>query len=213
MDLDPFEAIGIAPSTARFLDIFLLHCLATDSPPDDQQEIEAIGRNKQEIAARGREPGLMLERGGGKVAVRDWAAEVIGQCAPIAAALDAAHGGNDYRDALAQAHSLLDNPESLPSARVLAEMRDKYENSYGRFALMESLRHRAALLADPLPAAVAEEYERLAVESLDAQKAVEKADKVPFEVYRQRYLSPEALVPKPDEPAGDGDKMENFVGV
>jgi glutamate--cysteine ligase len=213
MDLDPFEPIGIAASTARFLDIFLVHCLASDSPPDDRAEIEAIGRDKQAVAARGREPGLVLERRGEKIALSDWAAEVVAQCAPIAAALDAAHGGKAYRDALENAERLLAHPGSLPAARVLGQMRDRHENSYGRFALAESMRHREALLAEPLPETIAEEYERLAVESLEAQKAVEKADKVPFEVFRQRYLSPEALVPKPDEPAGDGGKVENFVGV
>eukprot|EP01136_Pigoraptor_vietnamica_P040498 Opistho-1_new@12471 len=33
MDLNPFEPIGIGASTLRFLDVFLLHCLLTDSPP------------------------------------------------------------------------------------------------------------------------------------------------------------------------------------
>jgi glutamate--cysteine ligase len=41
MDLDPFSAIGITAQTMRFLDIFLLHCLLNDSPPDTPQEIAA----------------------------------------------------------------------------------------------------------------------------------------------------------------------------
>jgi len=215
MDIDPFEAIGIAASTARFLDIFLLYCLVSDSPTDDRQEIESIGRNKQAVAARGREPGLELERDGGKVALRDWAVGIVEACGPIAAALDAAHGGTNYQQALAMTAKSLDRPESLPSAHVLATMRDKHENSYGRFALAESMRHRAALQSVSLPAALTEEYERLAVESLEAQKAVEAADRIPFETYRQRYLSPDALVPKPDEDPSGGDegKTETFVGV
>src|SRR5439155_9742903 len=34
MDLDPFVPIGITADTMRFLDVFLLHCLLCDSPPD-----------------------------------------------------------------------------------------------------------------------------------------------------------------------------------
>ena len=34
MDLDPFEPVGIGEQTLRFLDVFLLHCLTSDSPPD-----------------------------------------------------------------------------------------------------------------------------------------------------------------------------------
>ncbi len=34
MDLDPFVPVGIEPPTMRFIDLFLLHCLLSDSPPD-----------------------------------------------------------------------------------------------------------------------------------------------------------------------------------
>ncbi|MGC2520114.1 MAG: glutamate--cysteine ligase, partial [Burkholderiales bacterium] len=93
MDLDPFSPIGIAAGTVRFLDVFLLHCLLTHSPPDTPQEIDAIGRNKQRVAARGREPGLRLDRHRQMVELREWGGQVLAECEPIAAALDAAHGG------------------------------------------------------------------------------------------------------------------------
>lgn len=64
MDLDPFEPLGINAQTMRFLDIFLLHCLQTDSPPDSPDEIAALASNQHLTAARGREPGLRLARGG-----------------------------------------------------------------------------------------------------------------------------------------------------
>ena len=73
MDLDPFEPVGIGASTARFIDVFLLHCLLTDSPPDSPAEIAALARNQHLAAARGREPGLTLERGGSAVRLTDWA--------------------------------------------------------------------------------------------------------------------------------------------
>src|SRR6185295_13278546 len=46
MDLDPFEPLGIRADTMRFLDVFLLHCLATDSAPDSPEEIAALARNQ-----------------------------------------------------------------------------------------------------------------------------------------------------------------------
>src|SRR5207302_2585019 len=42
MDLDPFSAIGIAAETVRFLDIFLLHCLLSESPDDPPVEPRSI---------------------------------------------------------------------------------------------------------------------------------------------------------------------------
>src|SRR5437879_3591856 len=47
MDLDPFSAVGITADTVRFLDVFLLHCLLTDSPPDTRAEIEAIAIGRE----------------------------------------------------------------------------------------------------------------------------------------------------------------------
>src|SRR3546814_20161045 len=50
-------------STMRFLDVFLLHCLLADSPPDTREEIAELAHNQHLTAARGREPGLKLLRG------------------------------------------------------------------------------------------------------------------------------------------------------
>ena len=86
MDLDPFVPVGITAATTRFIDVFLLHCLMSDSPNDTPEEIAALSRNQHQTAARGREPGLMLEREGAEVSLKDWGLDVIGQCAPIAAA-------------------------------------------------------------------------------------------------------------------------------
>ena len=88
MDLDPFCPIGITSATIRLLDVFLLHCLLCDSPEDTPQEIAAIGRNQERVAARGREPGLRLERGGQEVDLSEWGAQVLAECQPIAAVLD-----------------------------------------------------------------------------------------------------------------------------
>jgi glutamate--cysteine ligase len=55
MDLNPFEPIGIDAMTLRFLDVFLLHCLLADSPPDTPSEIRELAQNQHLTAARGRQ--------------------------------------------------------------------------------------------------------------------------------------------------------------
>ncbi len=195
MDLDPFSPIGIGASTVRFLDIFLLHCLLTESPPDTRAEIEAIGRNKQRAAQRGREPGLRLDRGAQSVGLREWGGEVLAECAPIAAALDAAHRAEKgaYRDALAAAVRAIEDPAPVPSARVLSEMQQSHASSYARFALARSLEHAKVLRNEPLSSEVEARFARLAEESMKKQKEIEASDEIPFETYRQRYLSHESL--------------------
>jgi glutamate--cysteine ligase len=201
MDLDPFEPVGITPQTMRFLDVFLLHCLLTDSPPDTPDEIAELARNQHRAAARGREPGLMLERGGRKLALTDWGSELVAACAPIAAALDAAHGGSHHQEALAAARAALENPASLPSARVLAAMDKDFDNSFIAFVRDRSQKTREQLLRRPWSGARQAHFEALTRQSIAEQKKIEASDSMPFEVYRQNYLSPERLVLRATEPA------------
>ncbi len=123
MDLDPFRPVGIVPETMRMLDVYLLYCLLSDSPPDNPAEIAEIGHNQQRVAARGREPGLELERVGASVSLLAWGKEILDECAVIAEALDAAHGTRAHGEALADARRLLDDPSATPSARVLPRWR------------------------------------------------------------------------------------------
>ena len=193
MDLDPFNPVGIKAQTMRFLDILLLHCLLEDSPPDTPHELLAIARNKLRGAQEGRRPELKLERRGEQVPLIEWGKEVLAACEPIAAALDDVNAGAAYRDALAAAMSSLNQPDTVPSARVLHAMARNHANSHVRFTLAESLSHRGTLLGIPLRPEVEERFARLAKESLEKQKKIEAADRVDFETYRQRYLNPELL--------------------
>ena len=190
MDLDPFCPIGITASTIHFLDVFLLHCLLRDSPPDTPQELVAIIRNKQHVAARGREPGLRLTRGTHEVTLAEWGGQVLADCGPIAAALDVANATSVYSKVLATAVAALNDPAATPSARVLQAMARDHGNSYVRFVLAQSLAHREAMLKLPLADGVADRFASLAAISLDEQRLIEAADTVPFETYRQQYLSP-----------------------
>ncbi len=193
MDLDPFSPIGITAPTCRFLDVFLLYCLAADSPRDTPAEIAAINRNQERVAARGREPGLVLQRGSREVPLKEWGRELVAQCLPLAEALDARLGGIAYRDSVASASKALDDPDSVPSARMLHAMQRNHGGSYVRFVLAESLLHRSTLLNLPLPPKVEDEFANLARASLAKQRQIEAQDRIDFETYRQKYLDPQSL--------------------
>ena len=80
-----------------------------------------------------------------------------------------------------------------PSARVLQEMTQNYASSFSRFALTRSLQYRKALLDLPLPPETERRFAAMAAESLEEQRRIEAADTMPFEIYRQLYLSPDRL--------------------
>ena len=193
MDLDPFVPIGVKAQTLRFLDVFLLHCLLSDSPQDSPQEIAALGRNQHRTAAFGRDPAVLLERGGREVALTEWGAEIVAECMPIALMLDQVHGTSDYSDAVRAAEALLQNPEMLPSARVLSAMAREHANSFSAFTLAQSELTKSKLLKLPFPGSLQARMESVVRQSLEDQAAVEAADTMPFEQYRQQYISPERL--------------------
>jgi glutamate--cysteine ligase len=194
MDLDPFEVVGITSSTMRFLDVFLLHSLATVSPDDTPAEITALARNQQDVAERGRQPGLQLQRNGQAISLVDWGRELLAQMQPFAQALDAAHGNTLYTDALAHAVIGLDQPDTLPSARVLQAMQQEHQGSFAKFVLAESNRTRDVMLAQPLDAGVQAQFEQESAQSWEAQRAIEAADTMPFGVYLKEFLAPHRLV-------------------
>jgi glutamate--cysteine ligase len=193
MDLDPFEPVGISAQTMRFLDVFLLHCLVSASAPDSPLEIAALARNQHATAARGREPGLMLERDGQSVSLADWGKAIVAQCAPIAAALDAAHGTLDYSGALAAASVGLNDASTLPSARVLAAMAKDHDNSFVRFIRAQSEIAKTHLLGLAFSAERQAQFTKLSEQSVADQRKIESLDSVSFETYREQYVSSERL--------------------
>ena len=122
---------------------------------------------------------------------------MIAECAPIAAALDELHagptGGAQYSEVLAAASTALREPDTLPSARVLAAMAKDYDNSFVRFARAQSEKARVILRSLPLAEAQHARFTELTRQSIAEQKQIEASDSMPFEVYRQQYVSASRL--------------------
>jgi glutamate--cysteine ligase len=193
VDLDPDSPLGIRAQTMRLLETFLLYCLLADSPSDTPAETAELAHNQHTAAERGRAPDVRLLRRGEERRLADWGGDVLAGCEPIAAALDAAHGTESYRAALAEAQAMLADPARTPSARVLAELEAFPGKSYPDFVLARAQAHRATLLAQPLDAAVAARFAQLAADSIVEQQAIEAADREDFESFRRRYLGQELM--------------------
>jgi len=95
--------------------------------------------------------------------------------------------------AIAAAEAALLDPATLPSARVLAAMAKDYDHSFVAFARSQSASTRQALLGLPFSATQQAAFEALTHQSVAAQKNIEAADTMPFEIYRQQYVSLERL--------------------
>ena len=193
LDVDPFSPVGIDASTMHFVDVFLLHCLLADSPPDSPAEISLIATNQHLVAQQGRQPGLMLERPSGTTSLQSWSNSILNECEPIAAALDAACECSVHRDALDLARQRLAEPDSTPSARVLAQMHQEHDDAFLPFALTRSQEHREYLLSLPIAAEVLDRFSDMAERSIDEQMRIESQDTEPFAQFLARYLALDAL--------------------
>ena len=72
-------------------------------------------------------------------------------------------------------------------------MEQDHAQSHIAFVRAQSQQTKSKLLALPFPASLQSKFEQLSAESLREQKAIEAADTLPFEVWRQQYVSPERL--------------------
>lgn len=189
LDVDPYEPLGAGEAGLRFLEALLIGCLLSDSPFIPAAERAEIEHNQQAVTRRGREPGLVLRRAGGTVALADWALEILEGLAPVCERLDAETGGDAYARALAAQIERVRRPETTAAARMLAEMRARHE-SFCAFGLRLSRAHAAYFRARPLDAARQRHYEALAAQSAARQREIEQSDRIGFEEYLARYFAP-----------------------
>jgi len=187
LDIDPYSPVGIDATTARFVDAFLLFCTASDSPffPANGY-CQRSADNFSVVVKEGRKPGLTLDRDGQTIGLAQWGHELLDQIAPYAALYDSAMGGTAYADALAAQRAKLDQPDTTPSARLLAELKDS-GLSFHDYSLALSRKHADALRAQPLPADVATAYQQAAEASAAEQLRLEQSDTEDFDTYVSRY--------------------------
>ncbi len=72
-------------------------------------------------------------------------------------------------------------------------MADRHENSFIRFTRAQSEKTQGILQAQPLSAGQLAHFAALTEASVQEQKKIEAADTMPFEQYRQQYVSAERL--------------------
>ncbi len=189
LDVSAFDPVGVNQRKMRFLEAFLALCLLKGSEPISRDEQVALDANHLLVARRGREPGLMLNRGGRAVPMQVWARELLDEMQGTCALLDEGDSHRPFADTLAQQLAKLDDVNRTPSARLLAEMRATGE-SFVQLALRMSRLHKDYFLDlyPPNERRLAE-FAAAAAESRDAAAHIEAGDRGDFAGYLARYLA------------------------
>lgn len=176
LDVDPFHPLGIGLEAGRFLDAFLLFCALDQSALTDEAERSENAANFAATVKHGRQPGLLLQRRGAALGLREWGLELLEQICASAELLDRQRGGQDHARALQAQADKLREPELTPSARVLAALA-AHGGSYPAFALHQSRLHAADFRARPPSAAEGAYFDELGRASLAEQERMEAADR------------------------------------
>src|SRR5690606_9451190 len=98
------------PSTAHFLDSFLLFCALGESPAMSEEECRTSNDNFALVVKRGREPGLQLTRKGQPSGLNEWGEHLLDNIAACASLLDQAGRTTAHSDSLALQRAKLRDP-------------------------------------------------------------------------------------------------------
>lgn len=175
LDIHPFLPLGIDEATVHVLDTFLIMCLIEESPPLMPAEMRAISDNHHRVVQSGRASAEVLEK----------AKHLNVKMQSVACILDKAYNQNQYEEACLGVSKQLEEPETLTSARVLADMR-AHQESYFDFVMRWSRQHKKGMSQTRLSPERLDFYVQLAENSHREQTILEQEASVPFEEYLRR---------------------------
>jgi glutamate--cysteine ligase len=188
LDVGAFDPMGVNEDQLRFVEAFLLLCLLTDSPTIDAAERSLIEDNQRRVALAGRDPELVLNSPDGPRAVREWAAEICRNLEGVCEALDTDQPDGPYGRSLRRQQRAVEDPDRLPSSRIVAEMHDRDE-SFFQFAMRMSREHLDRFRETGLGPERFEELTAEARRSFERQAAIEAGDRISFEDYLAGYFA------------------------
>lgn len=180
LDVNPYDKLALSSEEVRFLHLFLLWCLTSESPSICKDECQELNDNFQKIILEGRREGLKLSIKGEELGVKEAATLVLNKIQSFSKEI--CEFCTEYERALSSQIEKVENPELLPSARIVSDLQKK---SFTEFHLELAKKY-------------SEEYEmsmewneRLILEgkrSWIAQKEIEDTDVLSFEEYLDNYF-------------------------
>lgn len=185
IDLDPFEPLGIGKCQYNFIQLFLLYCLAKESPLLTKKEQDLLCTNQSEVSLHGRAPRLMLKNEGKSVSLQDWAHSILDEMEKLSSLLPMC-SMKQYRNAV-------DNPDETLSGRILSYMK-KHHLSHAEFGLHLAKKQKEKLLEKPISEKTLKKMQKEGEISFERLQEKEKIDSVLLYGYEDMELSTQFLL-------------------
>lgn len=190
LDVNPFSEVGIEASQVRFLDLFLLYCLLSDSPDSDEAQETEITSNLNRVILEGRKPGLELSRNGEKITLAEWMTQMFNTMGAIATLLDD-KDNHGYAQTLEKWLAAVENPDLTLSGQIIKQLQDS-QIDHGCWVKALAKKYHRVLNETELPEDVLLRYQVAAKESLAKQLQMEQDSTQSFESFLEDYFKEDA---------------------
>ena len=188
IDLNPFLPLGIDRDQIDLIDLFLLTCLLSESPPSNLNEHTRILTNQKIMVNEGRSPNLMLHDADGMRSFKSWSNSIFQEMYVLADILDKNTQNKRYNRVLKKFEVLIERPSLTPSAMILDTMK-KSKKTFYQLAMDLSLKSRNYLQQRELGPEKIKEYTDMAIQSHKNQSIIEEADSMTFSKFLKKYYS------------------------
>ncbi|WP_016956782.1 glutamate--cysteine ligase [Catenovulum agarivorans] len=187
LDIDPFSPAGVNIEQIRFLDLFLTWCVLSESPEIHSCSEFLNAANLQQTLLYGRKPGVLLDKSGEKIALTDWAEQIMIELSQLASYFDGADS-NDYQNALNTQREKLLNPELTPSGKIVAALTGNgWDNATLGLNIAAEFK-QAALERDYVQ--FSQEYlQQTSQQSVVKQQAIEQTPQAEFADFLNDYFA------------------------
>jgi glutamate--cysteine ligase len=188
LDVNPYLPLGIDETQIHFLDAFLLYCLLIDSPEHHGALCDNVGLNVKAVVDSGQLTSTMLQDIDAERSLQNWGTEILDGVMVIAQWLDKTNGGADYANSVAAQLAKLTGTIKIPSVAIVDDLRAG-DTPFYRFALDQSLVHKAGFQAQPLSDDERQQFQELARISMLEHAELEATPAPNFDDYLKRILA------------------------
>ena len=188
LDLNPFSPIGITAEQVHFIDVFLLHCLFSESPECNEAEYGYMQQNQFLTVYSGRDPQLQLFAKDGPRPLRNWAKRLLEEMQPVAQLLDAQQDTNVHRQSLETFSPWIDDPNQTHSGRIMNNLKAS-GTSYFQYAMSQARHHQQYFLDRPLEQPELQKFKEMAARSLLEQGQLEQEEESGFDEFLSEYFT------------------------
>lgn len=213
VDINPYEAVGLAQDQLCFLHLFVVYCLFKDSPLLTRKEEKILTGNQNKVALYGRKPGLTLNENGREVKMETIAMRLLKDMQPIVELMDKTCKNCSHEKSLQIQMDKVSDPSTTPSAMILKELFDKKE-SYAQFGLELARQHDKTLKEAKLNALTEKKLMQAVADSYREQEYLEiKYDALLLD-HEDLEVSTQILIKKALERGVKVeilDRSENFI--